>query len=196
MAKPLQAHKGAPRFPEGRGDTRISQVGRRPLLLAGAAWAAGGAAPQPAARRTAIFPFMLDDTSLQGEMQGARADEQARLGRLDTQLRGLLVESGRCVPVDIAPVAAEARASDLRFCSACATDMAQRLGAELVVIPWVQKVSNLILNINVTILDAASGRVVAGGSVDIRGNTDESWSRGLSYLGRERLLAAPWQASP
>jgi hypothetical protein len=70
------------------------------------------------------------------------------------------------------------------------------LGAQLVVIPWVQKVSNLILNINVTILDAATGRVVAGGSVDIRGNTDESWSRGLSYLARERLLAAPWAVSP
>jgi hypothetical protein len=60
----------------------------------------------------------------------------------------------------------------------------------------VQKVPTLILNINAPILDVASGRIVAGGSVDIRGNTDESWSRGLTHLVRDRLLASPWQVSP
>lgn len=166
------------------------------MLLGMAAGAAGGAAPQQMARRAAMFPFILDDTSLQGEMLGARADEQARLGRLDGQLRDLLVASGRCVAVDTTPVSTEARASDLRSCSACAIDLARRLGAQLAVIGWVQKVSTLILNINVTIRDVASGRIMAGGSVDIRGNTDESWSRGLTYLVRERLLASPWPVSP
>jgi hypothetical protein len=35
--------------------------------------------------------------------------------------------------------------------------------------------------------------VVAAGSVDIRGNTDESWSRGLSYLLRNRLHPSEWR---
>jgi hypothetical protein len=36
------------------------------------------------------------------------------------------------------------------------------------------------------------GQVIEAGSVDIRGNTDESWSRGLSYLLRDRLHPANW----
>ena len=51
-----------------------------------------------------------------------------------------------------------------------------------------QKVSNLILNVNLVIEDAATGRPLRAGSVDIRGNTDKSWQRGLRYLLDERLF--------
>jgi len=56
-------------------------------------------------------------------------------------------------------------------------------------------VSNLILNINVVARDVTTGRVIGAGSVDIRGNTDESWSRGLSYLLRNRLHPSEWGRS-
>jgi len=46
---------------------------------------------------------------------------------------------------------------------------------------WVQKVSNLILNINLE-MRAGVGVVRYRGSVDIRGNTDESWLRGVRRL--------------
>jgi hypothetical protein len=39
----------------------------------------------------------------------------------------------------------------------------------------VQKVSNLILNINLYMEDVQTGRMEFARSVDIRGNTDESW---------------------
>jgi uncharacterized protein YeeX (DUF496 family) len=53
----------------------------------------------------------------------------------------------------------------------------------------VQKVSNLILNINIYVRDASSGATIAAMSADMRGNTDESWSRTLDWLVRNRLLA-------
>ncbi len=53
---------------------------------------------------------------------------------------------------------------------------------------WVQKVSNLILNINLVIEDAQTGKVLRADSVDIRSNTDNSWSRGLRFLLNERLF--------
>jgi len=53
----------------------------------------------------------------------------------------------------------------------------------------VQKVSNLILNMNVYVREADSGRLAAAASADFRGNTDESWSRALDWLARNRLLA-------
>jgi hypothetical protein len=55
----------------------------------------------------------------------------------------------------------------------------------------VQKVSNLILNINLEVRDVADGHVLRAGSVDIRGNTDETWARGLAWLLRHRILPQP-----
>ena len=52
----------------------------------------------------------------------------------------------------------------------------------------VQKVSNLILNINVYIEDARQKKMEFVKSVDIRGNTDEFWQRGLDYMLRHYLL--------
>ena len=67
--------------------------------------------------------------------------------------------------------------------------MAKRLGAELAITGTVQKVSNLILNMNIYVRDVSSGATVTAMSADMRGNTDESWSRALDYLIRNRLLA-------
>jgi uncharacterized protein YeeX (DUF496 family) len=52
-----------------------------------------------------------------------------------------------------------------------------------------QKVSNLILNMNIYVRDASTGATIVGMSADMRGNTDESWSRTLDWLVRNRLLA-------
>jgi hypothetical protein len=46
---------------------------------------------------------------------------------------------------------------------------------------WVQKVSSLILNINLEVR-SETGVLRYRGSVDIRGNTDESWLRGARRL--------------
>jgi len=43
-------------------------------------------------------------------------------------------------------------------------------------------ISNLILNINIEIKSVVTGNIVLKKSVDIRGNTDASWSRGVSHM--------------
>ena len=149
----------------------------------------------PASAQTvAVFDFELIDTSLQGEIGGARADEQARLARLGDQLRRRLADSGRFSLVDIAPIASEARASNLQACGGCDAHLARRVGAELAVTGTVQKVSNLILNMSVYVRDAYSGGTIAAVSADMRGNTDKSWSRTLDWLVRNRLLAPGYGA--
>jgi hypothetical protein len=146
-------------------------------------------APAFAAERTlAVFDLELIDTSLEGERGGQRPDEQARLARTSEQLRQRLTESGRFTLVDMAPVAAQARASNLQACGGCDAQLARTVGAELAITGTVQKVSNLILNVSIYIRDAATGRQVAAMYADFRGNTDESWSRALDWLVRNRLL--------
>jgi len=147
-------------------------------------------APALAGPRTAaIFDFELIDSSLEGELNGPRADEAARLSRLGEVLRRQLAASGRYAVIDIAPLAGEARASNLQACGGCDTAFARRLGAELAITGTVQKISNLILHMSVYVRDANSGRPIAEMSADFRGNTDESWARTLDWLIRNRLLA-------
>jgi Protein of unknown function (DUF2380) len=137
----------------------------------------------------AVFEFEIVDTSLDGEMKGTRPEEKARLAKLAPALREKLAASGRYVLVDATGVIERARAQNLQACGGCDATLAREAGAEVAVTGTVQKVSNLILNINVYLRDARDDRMLQSASVDIRGNTDESWSRGLEYLVRNRLLA-------
>ena len=167
---------------DGSGDMTTAGVFAAPLmggflLAMPAAWAG--------APRTAAFDFELDDTSLQGAMRGVDAADQARLRRLDGQLRAALTQSSR---YDVVVVAADPSAPSWWTCDGCEVDAARKAGAKFSVVGWVQKVSNLILNINIVIRDVATGQRVAAGSVDIRGDTDESWTHGLAFLLRNRIL--------
>ena len=144
--------------------------------------------------KLAVFDFEMIDNSLEAEMRVKRPDEQARLVKVGDQLRRELGESGRFQMLDIAPVNAAAHQSNLQACGGCDVKLAQQLGADLEITGVVQKVSNLILNINVYLRDVQTGKLLFGGSVDMRGNTDESWSRAMHYLVRERLLAPNYGA--
>jgi len=102
----------------------------------------------------------LIDTSLEGAIRGVRPDEQERLARLSDQLRQRLRDSGRLSLVDITPIASEAQASNLQACGGCDIQLARRIGAELAITGTVQKVSNLILNMNIYVRDASSGAIL------------------------------------
>ena len=147
------------------------------------------ASAQDRARTVAVFDFELIDTSLQGETEGVRPEETRRLALISDALRAALAASDRYELVDTAPAAqAIAEAGHLYGCNGCDAAIAASLGADLAVAGTVQKVSNLILNINVYLREARRPDRVRVYSVDIRGNTDESWLRGISYLVRNRLL--------
>jgi hypothetical protein len=146
--------------------------------------------------KLAVFDLEMIDTSLQGEVYGARADEQARLMRVGEQLRKELGESGKFRIVDVSPVNVAAHQSNLQACGGCDVKFAQQLGADLFITGVVQKVSNLILNINVYLRDAHTGQLIAAMSADMRGNTDESWSRAAHYLVSNRLLAPNYGVPP
>jgi hypothetical protein len=148
------------------------------LLLLAAALPAGAA---PAA----VFPAVFVNSS----PEPTSPEEAARIKTMDAALARALADSGQYEPVDLAPVAADlAGVRDVHDCNGCEVDLAKKAGAKFAVVAWAQKVSNLILNLNVRIADAETGRTVKAASVDIRGNTDESWRRGLKYLLREYIL--------
>jgi hypothetical protein len=154
--------------------------------------AGGGANAGPHGKevpRVAFFGFELINTSLEPTTRA----EVERIRLLDDVLRQRLTASRRFEIVDIPPDTTKEIASGpaISSCNGCRRKFAQRAGANWAAWGTVQKVSNLILNINVYIEDAESGKMEFARSVDIRGNTDESWQRGLDYLLRNYLLREP-----
>ncbi|MER0239369.1 DUF3280 domain-containing protein [Fulvimarina sp. MAC8] len=134
------------------------------------------------AQKVAIFPFELIDSSLEGDMMGENPDETARLAKLAPMLRedfGIL--SGYDV-IDTSSADEQVAGVNLQSCGNCGLTFAEDLGAEIAVFGTVQKVSNLILNINAYVYDVESRKQIARGSADIRSNTDQSWERGIDYL--------------
>jgi Protein of unknown function (DUF2380) len=143
------------------------------------------ATPGAAVERIVLFDAELINSSL----EPTRPDEEARLAMVSRLLReGFAAREGFEV-LDQAVLDEEIeRAGYLRGCNGCELKIASQIDADLAGLAWVQKVSNLILNINLQVREVDTGRLVYAGSVDIRGNTDESWRRGVRYLLEQRIF--------
>jgi uncharacterized protein DUF2380 len=152
------------------------------LVVGSVGIASGAAADDNGSSRIAFFGFRLINTSL----EPTTAAEDRRIHELDEL-------SGRCKLVAIPPDMQKeiAAGPEIGNCNGCERDLAKRLGADRAAWGSVQKVSNLILNINVYMTDVQTGKPAFTRSVDIRGNSDESWRRGLDYLLRHYLLGEP-----
>ena len=118
-------------------------------------------------------------------------EKEARLAMVSQRLREALIKEELYNVIDSAPVAplirAEAARQSLLACNGCEVDIARKAGADRILLAWVQKVSNLILNINIEVRDVETGKVVLAKSVDLRGNTDESWQRGIDFMVRDMV---------
>ncbi|TCO71679.1 DUF3280 domain-containing protein [Rhodovulum euryhalinum] len=151
------------------------------LLLAAAPLAAQSVALKPGAD-VAFYGITFLDTSTEGAYFGAREDEQARIRLLEEEVRARFGEEG-LVLLDLAPVAEElGRIANPADCYGCEIRMGKKLGADYVLVGEVQKVSNLILSMNLVLRDVETGAMARGMSVDIRSNTDDSWLRGIRYI--------------
>ena len=120
------------------------------------------------------------------ETEASRAAQTQRLTLISDALRQEFDQRGMYRIIDNAPaakmIADEKAQQDLRNCHGCELDIGRALGADVIILGWVQKVSNLILNVNVEVKDIASGKTLYTKSVDLRGNTDKSWLRGIHYM--------------
>jgi Protein of unknown function (DUF2380) len=158
-------------------------------LVFGSLATAATAADNNGNSRVAFFGFRLINTSL----EPTTAAEDRRVHQLDELFREKLDASGRFKIIAIPPdIQKEAAAGPgIGNCNGCERDFATRIGVEWVAWGTVQKVSNLILNINLYMADVQTGKPKFVKSVDIRGNTDESWRHGLDYMLRHYLFGEP-----
>ena len=143
----------------------------------------------------AVLDFEIeDDTAAQGGVSDPAAQRQ-RLDMVTSITREGLADGAAFQVVDNqgaqALIARTRALQSLHTCNGCELDIGRALGADLVLVGWVQKVSNLILNINAGVKDVKTGRILVVRSVDMRGNTNASWERAARRLAqqiRENLL--------
>jgi len=149
--------------------------------------ALGTARAAEQASKLAFLGFEIVDE----QPQASDADVLARrLAAIDEQFRAALEKNGLYDVVDRAPAKPmldklRAQQEFLYRCNGCLGDVGRRLDVPLVAVGWVQKVSNLILNLNIEIHDTATDRIVLTKSVDLRGNTDQTWARAVSFMVRD-----------
>lgn len=128
---------------------------------------------------------ILDDTRKYNTPELNEAQDK-RLKLITEELKRQFSERRLYTVLDSSAVSARIEAVQSREtfygCNGCELEIAKSMHADRAGICWVQKVSNLILNINIQVKDVATGAVVYGKSVDLRGNTDTSWLRGIRYM--------------
>ena len=119
--------------------------------------------------------------------------ERARLASIEELFKSKLEASGQYTftPMPVETKAKIAAAPSMGECGGCEIDYGKQLGGDLVAWIVVQKVSNLILNINVYIADVATQKMTFVQSADIRGNTDQSWTRGITYIVKNHVIRKP-----
>lgn len=130
----------------------------------------------------AFLGLVFIDTSTEGAYNGVREDESARLALLEELVETRFREEGLTL-LDLAPIAEELdNTVNVANCYGCELRMAAKLDADYVLVGVVQKVSNLIIAMNLVMRDVETSEVVRARSVDVRSNTDASWLRGMRYI--------------
>ena len=138
--------------------------------------------------KVAFLGITFIDTSTEGAYFGEKPAEQARIALLEDEVRQRFTEAG-LILADLAPIAEQLDDTvNPADCYGCDVRMARKLGADFVLVGEVQKVSNLILSMNLVLRDARTGAFERGLAVDIRSNTDASWLRGIRYILKNNIF--------
>jgi len=139
--------------------------------------------------KLAAFDFELDDFSAGGPLAGESPEETERLARMSALARRLLSESGLFWLVETGK-ASDPRVKDhwLRKCDGCDAEIARALGADLSFIGYFRKISRMEQFLEIRVRNARTGELLNLSHTDLRNETDESWSRALTYLIKNRLV--------
>lgn len=164
------------------------------ILSALAAIAISGVAADARAQNSppaklAVFDIELDDFSAGGPIAGESPEETARLQRMTSLVRELLAQSGLFEIVD-GSASTDQRVRDrwLRKCNGCDADIARELGADFSFVCFFRKVSVMEQVLEIRIRSARTGNLAHVSQTDLRGETDQSWSRALKFLIRYQLV--------
>jgi PQQ-dependent catabolism-associated CXXCW motif protein len=147
--------------------------------------------PPPAAAAAARPRVLVLDLELTGDLGGPEftAQHEARLKLESARLRSDLERTGSYRIMDDGPARPEldrlrSQQAYLHDCNGCDLEVARQVGADLVFVAWVDRVSGLILSLTYEIHDVRTGQIAARKSFDFRGDNDNAWNHAIDYMVR------------
>ena len=116
--------------------------------------------------------------------------ERSRMTAMVDTFKSMLVKSGKYSFKAVDPAIQDRIAKDQKMgeCGGCEARYGKEVGVDQVAWIEVQKVSELILNVNVYMTDVKTGKLAFMKSVDLRGNNDESWQHSIKFLVKRYML--------
>ena len=136
--------------------------------------------------------LVVMDIELTGDLGGPQfaAEHNARLRMESDQLRQQLGQSGLYTMVETAPAQnlitkLATQQSYLHDCNGCDLEIGRQLGADQVLVTWVDRVSGLILSLTYEFHDVTTGLIVGRKSYDFRGDNDSAWTHAVKYMVRD-----------
>lgn len=145
--------------------------------------------PAVAAQKTIILPFDMRDAQQDGEFVPQFQEEDLRrLKVVADELKALMTKDGRYEVLDLAAVSADVeKAFPFSKCDGCDKEIGDKIGADLAVTGFVDKLSDALISLQLFVRDVKSGEMKKTMSAEIRGNTDELWLHGIRWLWRNRF---------
>jgi len=118
------------------------------------------------------------------------AEHAVRLKKESEILRRQLADSGLYQVVDTTPAQElitrlQSQQAYWHDCNGCDLEVGKQLGADQVLVTWVDRVSGLILSLTYEFHGVANGQLLGRKSYDFRGDNDTAWTHAITYMVRD-----------
>ena len=74
---------------------------------------------------------------------------------------------------------------EVHDCLPCIHDVGQRLGADRVLVVWVNRMSELVMFLSARVVDPSTGDLIVGRSMTFRGDNDLAWNKAADFFLRQ-----------
>ncbi|WP_292363943.1 DUF3280 domain-containing protein [Methylophaga sp. UBA1464] len=136
--------------------------------------------------KTLVLDILITGDST---VTGDKAENAEKIAKFSEHLRTELQDKTRFTIINDADSLEKVKSADekqdLHNCNGCEITLAKELGAEMVIVPNVFRMSHLISTLHVEFKDVNTGKMIKRKSYDFRGNTDQAWERAIKYAMRD-----------
>jgi hypothetical protein len=74
---------------------------------------------------------------------------------------------------------------EVHDCLPCIQDVGQRLGADRVLVVWVNRMSELVMFLSARVVDPTTGDLIVARSMTFRGDNDRAWNKAADFFLRQ-----------
>lgn len=158
-------------------------------LVAAAAMLATLSVPGEAAekRRVLLLDMQFDSSATAGQSKAMEKADRARLAKVAKRLTQRFAASPDYDVVVAPEISREIADYNLGACGRCELMLGKKAGADFVMVGSVQKLSAMLMNVQVIVYSVADGGAVAAGGGVIHSNTDADWMRAIDRIAGQKL---------